>query len=110
MEMKNLFEGCDGGGTPQNPCMIYDSPTVKVMNVKLDQGQHLLLYSERMEGTLSLVAMEGMGEFVGLEAKKILLKAGDIVISQMNEPHGLTASTDLRLLLTIIPPAGVLAL
>ncbi|HBD06727.1 MAG TPA: cupin, partial [Syntrophobacteraceae bacterium] len=34
-------------------------------------------------------------------------RAGDIVISQMNEPHTLTARTDLRILLTIIPPAGI---
>jgi hypothetical protein len=107
MEMSNLFEGCNIGGVTQNSCMIYDSPTVKVLSVKLDEGQQLFLYSERVEGTVSLLAMEGYGELFGFEANNLQLRAGDIVISQMNEPHTLTARTDLRLLLTIIPPAGI---
>ena len=31
-------------------------------------------------------------------------KAGDVVISEIAEPHGLRAKTDLRLLVTIAPP------
>ncbi|MCU0574054.1 MAG: hypothetical protein MUC41_13815 [Syntrophobacteraceae bacterium] len=103
MEMKNLFECCGLAGTPHNSCMIYDAPNLKVLNVKLDRGQHLLLYSDRMEGTLSLVAMEGHGEFIDFESRRTVLKAGDIVISQVGEPHGLTAKTDLRLLVTFTP-------
>jgi hypothetical protein len=107
MEMRNLFEGCSMGGATQNPCMIYDSPTMKVLNVKLDEGQQLFLDSERMDGTVSLLAMEGHGELFGFEEDNLQLKAGDIVISRMNEPHTLTARTALRLLLTIIPPAAI---
>jgi hypothetical protein len=31
-------------------------------------------------------------------------KPGDVVISEIAEPHGLRAKTDLRLLVTIAPP------
>ncbi|MBW2482196.1 MAG: cupin, partial [Deltaproteobacteria bacterium] len=31
-------------------------------------------------------------------------KAGDVAISEIAEPHGLRAKTDLRLLVTIAPP------
>jgi len=31
-------------------------------------------------------------------------KTGDVVISDIAEPHGLRAKTDLRLLVTIAPP------
>jgi quercetin dioxygenase-like cupin family protein len=108
MELKNLFDCCDPGApgeTSQAFCVIHDSPQMKVLNVKLFKGQHLLLYSDRMQGSLSLVAMEGHGELVDLEDGKFPLKTGDIVISQTDEPHSLTAGTDLRLLLTIIAPA-----
>jgi len=44
------------------------------------------------------------GEFLGKDNATIPAKAGDVVISEISEPHGLRAKTDLRLLVTIAPP------
>ncbi len=48
--------------------------------------------------------MEGEGEFLGKDGATIPAKAGDVVISDISEPHGLRARTNLRLLVTIAPP------
>lgn len=105
MKLRNLFDCCDPGNVSETLCVIHDSPGMRVLNVNLLKGQHLLLYSDQIQGSLSLVAMEGYGEFVDLETGKSPFKTGDIVISQTDEPHSVTASTYLRLLVTIIPPA-----
>ena len=55
-------------------------------------------------GALSLVILEGEGEFLGEGDATIPAKPGDVVISEIAEPHGLRAKTNLRLLVTIAPP------
>ena len=50
------------------------------------------------------MVIEGEGEFLGKDNAAIPAKAGDVVISDIAEPHGLRAKTDLRLLVTIAPP------
>jgi quercetin dioxygenase-like cupin family protein len=50
------------------------------------------------------VVIEGEGEFLGKDNLSIPAKTGDVLISEISEPHGLRAKTDLRLLVTIAPP------
>jgi len=57
-----------------------------------------------VEGQLSLVILEGEGEFLGKDGARLPAKAGDVVVCDIAEPHGLRATTDLRLLVTIAPP------
>lgn len=62
-----------------------------------------LLHLDCMRGTLSLAAMEGRGELLDFDSRGPVLKAGGTLISQVGEPQGLTAKTDLRLLMTFTP-------
>ena len=61
------------------------------------------MHSHDIEGQLSLVIIEGEGEFLGKDGASFPAKPGDVVISDIAEPHGLRARTDLRLLVTIAP-------
>jgi len=52
---------------------------------------------------VSMVILEGEGDFLGGEAP-VPAKKGDVLVCNIDEPHGLRAKTDLRLLVTIAPP------
>ncbi|MGA7578332.1 MAG: hypothetical protein WBW52_09250 [Desulfobaccales bacterium] len=53
---------------------------------------------------MSLVVLEGQGEFLGKDGAILPVTQGDVLISEIAEPHGIRAGTDLRLLVTIAPP------
>jgi hypothetical protein len=61
------------------------------------------MYSDQMQGEMSLIVIEGRGEFVGKEARRHPVKRGDVIVSEMSEPHTFQATTTLRLLVTITP-------
>lgn len=84
---------------------VYESPCLKILNFRFDLGQSLLLYSEEMQGKVSMIVIEGHGEFVGEEARRYHIERGDVVVSEMSEPQSLLATTELRLLVAITPPA-----
>ena len=48
---------------------------------------------------MSILVLEGEGEFLGRDAA-LPAKAGDILISEIAEPHGIRAKTRLRVLVT----------
>ena len=79
-------------------------PILKIINFNFRAGQELPVHSHDIEGQLSLVILEGEGEFLGEGDTTLPAKPGDVVISEIAEPHGLRAKTDLRLLVTIAPP------
>jgi quercetin dioxygenase-like cupin family protein len=64
----------------------------------------LAVHSHDSEGQLSLVILEGAGEFLGKDGASVPGKTGDVVISEIAEPHGFRATTHVRLLVTIAPP------
>jgi quercetin dioxygenase-like cupin family protein len=84
--------------------LVHDSPYFKILNFNFKSGQELPVHSHDIEGQLSLVIVEGEGEFLGKDGITLPAKTGDVVISDIAEPHGLRAITDLRLLVTIAPP------
>jgi mannose-6-phosphate isomerase-like protein (cupin superfamily) len=53
---------------------------------------------------LSLVLVEGSGTFLGKDGSSFPGEQGDVVISDIAEPHGFRATTNVRLLVTIAPP------
>jgi len=69
-----------------------------------EAGQELPVHNHDIEGQLCLVILEGEGEFLGKDDTTLPAKPGDVVISEIADPHGLRAKTDLRLLVTIAPP------
>jgi quercetin dioxygenase-like cupin family protein len=78
--------------------------SIKILNFNFKPGQELPVHNHDIEGQLSLVILEGEGEFLGEGDATMPAKPGDVVISEIAEPHGLRAKTNLRLLVTIAPP------
>jgi quercetin dioxygenase-like cupin family protein len=104
MNRINLFEANDFSEGSFKRLLVHDSPHMKVLNFNFKAGQELPVHSHDIEGEVSLTVIEGEGEFVGKDGATLPAKPGDVVISQIAEPHGLRAKTNLRLLVVIAPP------
>jgi quercetin dioxygenase-like cupin family protein len=83
--------------------LVHDSPYFKIINFNFEPGQELPVHSHDIEGQVSILVLEGEGEFLGKDTS-LPAKAGDILISEIAEPHGIRAKTRLRVLVTIAPP------
>lgn len=83
--------------------VLHDSPYFKIINFNLGAGQLFPVHSHQLEGQLSIVVLEGEGEFLTDNAS-IPAKVGEILISDINDPHGVKAKTNMRILVTIAPP------
>ena len=83
--------------------VLHDSPYFKILNFNLGAGQLFPVHSHQIEGQLSIVVIEGEGEFLTDKAA-IPAKAGDILISDISDPHGVKAKSNMRILVTIAPP------
>jgi quercetin dioxygenase-like cupin family protein len=104
MKQVNVFEANDFSETAFKRLLLHDSPYFKILNFNFRAGQELPVHSHDIEGQVSLVVLEGEGEFLGKDGAALPARAGDVVVSDIAEPHGLRAKTDLRLLVTIAPP------
>ena len=100
----NLYKENDFSEKAFKKLLVHDSPYFKIINFNFRAGQELPVHSHDIEGQLSLVILEGEGEFLGEGDTTLPAKPGDVVISEIAEPHGLRAKTDLRLLVIIAPP------
>ena len=83
--------------------LVQDSPYFKIINFNFEPGQELPIHSHEIEGQVSILVLEGEGEFLGRDAA-LPAKAGDILICEIAEPHGIRATSRLRVLVTIAPP------
>jgi len=104
MKKINFYEANSFGEKAFTRLLIHDSPYFKILNFNFKAGQELPVHSHDIEGEVSLVIVEGEGEFLGKDGVSLPAKAGDVLVSDISEPHGLKAKTDLRLLVTIAPP------
>ena len=104
MKQLNLYEENDFSEKAFKKLLVHDSPYFKIINFNFKAGQELPVHSHEIDGQLCLVIIEGEGEFLGKDDTTLPAKTGDVVISDIAEPHGLRAKTDLRLLVTIAPP------
>jgi quercetin dioxygenase-like cupin family protein len=98
MKKINLYEAGEFGDQGLKKLLVHDS------DFNFKAGQELPVHFHDIEGQLSLVIIEGEGDFLGKDDAFFPAKPGDVVISDIAEPHGLRARTDLRLLVTIAPP------
>ena len=104
MKKINLYEANGFSEKNFKNLLVHDSPYFKILNFNFKAGQELPVHAHDIEGEVSLVVIEGEGEFLGKDGATIPAKAGDVLITNISEPHGLRAKTDLRLLVTISPP------
>ena len=84
--------------------LVHDSPYFKILNFNFKAGQELPIHSHDIEGELSIVVLEGAGWFLGKDDKEISANPGDVLISDISEPHGIRAKSKMRVLVTIAPP------
>lgn len=84
--------------------LVHDSPYFKVLNFNFKAGQELPLHSHDIEGQLSIVVLEGEGEFLADKGATQPAKPGNVLVSDISEPHGVRAKTDMRVLVVIAPP------
>lgn len=84
--------------------VVHDSPYFKIINFNFRAGQTLPVHSHDIEGQLSIAVLEGEGEFLTADNRSMPAKTGDVLLSDIAEPHGVKAATDMRILVTIAPP------
>ena len=84
--------------------LVEDSPNFKIINFNLDGGVTFPVHSHDLDGELSILVLEGNGWFLGDGGAEIEANPGDILISEIREPHGVRADTPMRILVTIAPP------
>ena len=84
--------------------LLHDSPYFRVLNFNLKAGQLFPVHSHPTEGQLTIQVVEGKGEFLGKDESSLPAMTGDILVSEIAEPHGVRAETDMRILVTIAPP------
>lgn len=81
--------------------LLYDSPNLRVLAFNFEPGQELPVHSHPADADVTLMILEGEGEFTGEHCMPA--KAGHIQIMSVCDPHGLKAKTRMRLLVLIAP-------
>jgi len=104
MKTTNLFEANDFSEKAFKRLLVHDSPYFKILNFNFKAGQELPIHSHDIEGEVCIAVIEGNGEFLGKDGATMAAKAGDILVCEISEPHGLRAKNDMRVLVTIAPP------
>jgi quercetin dioxygenase-like cupin family protein len=84
--------------------LVEDSEFFKIINFNLRAGVTFPVHSHDLDGELSIHVIEGEGVFLGENNMEFPAKTGQILISQIREPHGVKATTDMRIVVTIAPP------
>jgi quercetin dioxygenase-like cupin family protein len=84
--------------------LVHDSPYFKIINFNFKAGQELPVHSHDIEGQVSIAVLQGEGDFLAKDGATLSAKAGDVLISEIAEPHGIRAKSDMRVLVTIAPP------
>ena len=84
--------------------LVEDSPYFKIINFNLDAGVTFPVHSHDLDGELSILVLEGEGFFLGENDMEIQARKGDILRSKIREPHGVRATSKMRILVTIAPP------
>ena len=83
--------------------LVHDSPYFKIIHFNFGPGQELPVHSHDIEGQLSILVLEGEGEFL-TDDSTMAARQGDILICDIAEPHGVRAKDRMRVLVTIAPP------
>jgi quercetin dioxygenase-like cupin family protein len=84
--------------------VLHDSEHFKILNFNLMGGSIFPIHSHDLDGQLSILVIEGEGEFLADDNKTIAAKTGDMLVCDIREPHGVKANVDMRIVVTIAPP------
>ena len=84
--------------------VLHDSQYFKILNFNLLAGSIFPVHSHELEGQVSILVIEGEGAFLGDGDTVIPARTGDMLVSEISEPHGVRADTDMRIVVHIAPP------
>ncbi len=84
--------------------LAHDSADFRIINFNLKGGQTFPVHSHDLDGELSILVIEGEGEFLGENDAAIPARSGEMLVCAIREPHGVRAHTDMRIVVTIAPP------
>ncbi len=84
--------------------LVHESPDFKILNFNFKAGQSLPVHSHDLDGQVSIAIIEGEGEFLGENDASMPARTGDVLVCDIREPHGVRATTDMRVLVHIAPP------
>lgn len=104
MKTIHLYEANDFSDQGMKKLLVHDSPYFKILNFNFRAGQELPIHHHDIDGQLSIAVLEGEGAFLGADDAELPAKAGDVLVAEISEPHGIRASSDMRVLVTIAPP------
>ena len=105
MKLLDLDKTCEfKDGVMTRFFLVEDSEFFKIINFNLQAGVTFPVHSHDLDGELSIQVVEGEGFFLAEEGKEIPARKGHILISEIREPHGVRATTDMRIIVTIAPP------
>lgn len=104
MKKIELFNEADFNELTFGRFLVFESTYFKILNFNFKAGQKLPVHSHEIEGQLSIVVLEGRGQFLGKDGTSMPANPGDVLISDISEPHGVSAESDMRVLVTIAPP------
>lgn len=104
MKKINVYEANSFSEERFKNFLVHDSAYLKILNFNFMPGQELPIHSHDIEGQVSIAVLEGEGEFLGADNAALPARPGDVLISDISEPHGIRAKTRLRVLVTIAPP------
>jgi quercetin dioxygenase-like cupin family protein len=104
MKTLNLYQESGFNDLAMKKFLVHDSPYFKILNFNFRPGQELPVHSHDVEGQLSILVLEGEGEFLGADGASIPAKTGDVLVAEIAEPHGIRATSQMRVVVTIAPP------
>ena len=104
MKKISLHESNEFSDTSFKRFLLHDSPYFRVLNFNIGAGQVFPVHSHPSEGQLTIHVVEGEGDFLADDDASILAQPGDILVSEISEPHGVRATTNMRIVVTIAPP------
>jgi quercetin dioxygenase-like cupin family protein len=104
VKITNLYDAAGFGDVSHKSLLVHDSPYFKILNFNFRPGQGLPVHSHDLEGQVSIVVLQGEGEFRARDDARQPARAGDVLVCDIAEPHGIIASTPMRVLVTIAPP------
>ncbi len=83
MKKVNVIEANDFSETGMKKLLVHDSPYFKILNFNFKAGQELPVHAHGIEGQVSLVVLEGQGEFLGKDGAILPVTQGDVLISEI---------------------------
>lgn len=104
MKTLNVYQESGFNDLHMKKFLVHDSPYFKILNFNFEPGQELPVHSHDVEGQLSILVLEGEGEFLGANGASLPAQTGDVLVADIAESHGIRASTRMRVVVTIAPP------